>query len=654
MEVRDLVGHRPAKLQAKEVRKKLVVAKPCALRVERHDERVGVLESQQHLLRTRPACQQVGELTAHPVDERGSQEHALNVARLTFEHLGHEVLPDRPVGAGELGHEALGIRMAAEGDHGKAQAGRPAFGALVQRDRPGVGQADARRGQQLARLALGEPEIAGPDLGDLVGKSEPVQPDRRIPARRQHEACRAREPRKEMLELREGVGRLQLVEIIDDQHDRLDPLGDLRHERVHRLVAVGCGGRRSSRLRLERARRAADRVQDGTPEPLRMLFVAVDGDERDTTTVGRTVSPRTQQRGLPTARRRRDDGHAPAHGAVQQLEEITAIEQTSGDRDVARHRVLRALPALCAPGGAHADAPLWLRGGPDDARRLQRSRPFLAPDTPTWPIVMILSGGSYGSPAILLRSGLGPAADLAELGLDVVADLPVGQRLQDQPLYYNAYALKTDALDMRPAVGALLWTQSSVARGDELDMHVAVTHLMPPEYSPTGGAIALSVAVVKPDSRGTLTLRSRDPHEQPEIDCNCLAEDRDARRMLEGVKLTRRIGRNPALAQFLELEILPGDTVGDDQLGDAIASNLASYGHPTATAPMGGPQDPWAVVDSCCAVRGIDALRVVDASIIPAVPSVAINPTTIMLAERIAKTVYTSEGHHDARRHAHA
>jgi choline dehydrogenase len=256
---------------------------------------------------------------------------------------------------------------------------------------------------------------------------------------------------------------------------------------------------------------------------------------------------------------------------------------------------------------------------------------------------VILSGGSYGSPAILLRSGVGPAADLAELGIDVAADLPVGQRLQDQPFYYNAYALKTDALDMRPAVGAFLWRQSSEARGDELDMHIAVTHLMPPEYSPTGGAIALSVAVVKPDSRGTLTLRSRDPREQPEIDCNYLDEDRDARRMLEGVTLARKIGRNPALAQFLELEIIPGDAVGDDQLADAIASNLASYGHPSATAPMGGPQDPWAVVDSHGAVKGIDGLRVVDASIMPVVVSVALNPTTMMIAELIAKAVYGSE-----------
>jgi choline dehydrogenase-like flavoprotein len=112
---------------------------------------------------------------------------------------------------------------------------------------------------------------------------------------------------------------------------------------------------------------------------------------------------------------------------------------------------------------------------------------------------------------------------------------------------------------------------------------IAVTHLLPAEYSPTGGAITLSVAVVKPDSRGTLRLRSRDPREQPAIDCNFLAEGRDARRMLEGVKLARRIGRNPTLARFIGLEIMPGDTVGDDQLADAIASNLASYGHPVAS-----------------------------------------------------------------------
>ena len=234
---------------------------------------------------------------------------------------------------------------------------------------------------------------------------------------------------------------------------------------------------------------------------------------------------------------------------------------------------------------------------------------------------VILSAGSYASPAILLRSGVGPAADLAELGIDVVADLPVGQHLQDQPFYYNAYALRTDALDMRPAVGALLWRQSSEARDDQLDIHIAVTHLMPPEYSPTGGAIALSVAVVKPDSRGTVTLRSRDPHDQPEINCNFLAEGRDLRRMLEGVRLARKIGRNPALARFLELEILPGDAVGDDQLADAVT---ALIWRPMGIRPplrrWAGPSTRGPSWTRVARVKGVDGLRVVDASIMPGRP----------------------------------
>jgi choline dehydrogenase len=83
-----------------------------------------------------------------------------------------------------------------------------------------------------------------------------------------------------------------------------------------------------------------------------------------------------------------------------------------------------------------------------------------------------------------------------------------------------------------------------------------------------------------------------------------------------------------------------------------VTSTLASYGHPTATAPLGGPDHPWAVVDTYGAVRGLSGLRVIDASVIPVVPSVAINPTTIMLAERIAKAVYASEpgpSHREAR-----
>jgi choline dehydrogenase len=255
---------------------------------------------------------------------------------------------------------------------------------------------------------------------------------------------------------------------------------------------------------------------------------------------------------------------------------------------------------------------------------------------------VILSGGTYGSPAILLRSGIGPASDLRPLGIEVLADLPVGQRLQDQPFFPNGYALDPGYLQMTPAVGSLLWTASSEAIGDELDLHVTATHLLPGSFSPTGGAIVLAVAVVRPESVGTLRLASRDPNDPPLIDANYLGTDRDARRMLEGVKLARAIARNEVFAQFTAGELIPGDSVTDDALPDAIASNIAVYGHPTSTVPMGGSADPWRVVDSFGAVSGFTGLRVVDASIMPEIPSTVTNLTTIMIAERIFQLAYSN------------
>ena len=113
--------------------------------------------------------------------------------------------------------------------------------------------------------------------------------------------------------------------------------------------------------------------------------------------------------------------------------------------------------------------------------------------------------------------------------------------------------------------------------------------------------------------------------------------------MLEGVKLGRAICRDSVFAPFVAAELLPGDAVAeDDALAQNIAANVAVYGYPTSTAPMGGPSDPWAVVDSAGAVNGVSGLRVVDASIIPEVPSSTTNVTTIMLAERIYQRVYAS------------
>jgi choline dehydrogenase len=150
----------------------------------------------------------------------------------------------------------------------------------------------------------------------------------------------------------------------------------------------------------------------------------------------------------------------------------------------------------------------------------------------------------------------------------------------------------------------------------------------------------LAAAVVLPESLGTLRISSTDPNIQPSIDNNFLATERDRLRMLEGVKVSRRLACSAVFGPLQAGELMPGDAVRDEGLPEAIAANLATYGHPTSTVPMGGPTDPAAVVDSVGAVRGLRNLRVVDASIIPRVPSTVTNLTTIMVAEHICRRAY--------------
>jgi choline dehydrogenase len=253
---------------------------------------------------------------------------------------------------------------------------------------------------------------------------------------------------------------------------------------------------------------------------------------------------------------------------------------------------------------------------------------------------VILCGGTYGSPAILLRSGIGPAADLKRLGIDVVADLPVGERMQDQAFIPNGFALAPDHLHMVPAVGSLLRTASSSAAAGELDLHITATHLLPGSASPTGGAIVLAASVVLPESTGTLKLASRNPKDPPLIDSNYLGTGRDARRMLEAFTIGREIARQPRFARPTAAELMPGESVSDGDAAGYVFHNLTPYGHPTSTVPMGSDVAPWAVVDSVGAVKGIQRLRVVDASIMPEVPSTVLNLAVIMIAERIFDRVY--------------
>ncbi|MET9697292.1 GMC oxidoreductase [Streptomyces sp. NPDC006529] len=254
---------------------------------------------------------------------------------------------------------------------------------------------------------------------------------------------------------------------------------------------------------------------------------------------------------------------------------------------------------------------------------------------------VILSAGTYGSAAILLRSGIGPAEDLEALDIPVVADLPVGLRLQDHPFYYNAYAAVPDRVgEQTPVIGAKVWTAGSGAAEGELDLHITATHLFDHATSPTGVGFVLAVALVRPESQGTLTLVSRDPQDPPRIDLNLLAEPGDRRRLAEGVKLARRLGATQPLASLIERELNPGPQARTDaEIEASMPATLDTYHHPTSTAPMGADDDPTAVTDRLGAVRGVPGLRVVDASIFPDVPSAATNLTVIAAAEHIARQI---------------
>lgn len=254
---------------------------------------------------------------------------------------------------------------------------------------------------------------------------------------------------------------------------------------------------------------------------------------------------------------------------------------------------------------------------------------------------VILSAGVYGSPAILLRSGVGPAAHLGGLGIPVRADLPVGERLQDQPMYVLAHQLRRDAPHEPEGGSGVVWTRSSLAQGDELDLQLSVS--VQPDLDRRGAPVRtlrIWSCVVTPRGSGTVRLKSVDPQVTPRIDYRLLAHPDDRQRLREAVELARRITAFPAVAAAIDHELSSdADAWPKDDLDEALHAGTMTFYHGTSTAPMGGEEDTAAVVDATGRVRGMGGLRVVDASIIPNAVSVPINLTTIMVAERIARFI---------------
>ena len=256
---------------------------------------------------------------------------------------------------------------------------------------------------------------------------------------------------------------------------------------------------------------------------------------------------------------------------------------------------------------------------------------------------VVLCAGAYGSPAVLLRSGIGPPQELASLGISTLIDLPgVGRNMHDHPgvsMKHHGTRLFDSLMKDFIAEGKSVFTEQSLAKarssrcGEAFDLHVAPTTSAGPDREGRWEC-GMYVALMSPLSRGRLTLRDDDPHSSPVIDTGYFTDpgDEDLAALMDGISMTRDIARQRPLAELIgtELEETAGMVAAED-----LRRNSLHYFHPAGTCKMGPDSDPAAVVDPIGRVRGAEGLYVADASIMPVVPRANTNLPTLMAAERI-------------------
>jgi choline dehydrogenase-like flavoprotein len=277
---------------------------------------------------------------------------------------------------------------------------------------------------------------------------------------------------------------------------------------------------------------------------------------------------------------------------------------------------------------------------------------------------VVLCGGAINSPQLLLLSGIGPAEHLRALEIPVIVDLPgVGQNLQDhidiavaytctEPIsvgvVYAAaeleyrYFRKGSLASNGPEAGGFLKTRPGLPAPD-LQFHFS------PGWSvgfgaerPAGHGFAIWPALVLPESRGYLRLRSPDPMTPPLIQPNYLACDADMEVLVEGVKVARRLAATKAFAAFRGAAIKPDDSIQSDEAIRAyVRANAGTVYHPAGTCKMGA--DGLAVVDAQLRVHGVERLRVADASIMPTVINGNTNAPAIMIGEKLAELIKRSD-----------
>lgn len=278
---------------------------------------------------------------------------------------------------------------------------------------------------------------------------------------------------------------------------------------------------------------------------------------------------------------------------------------------------------------------------------------------------IILSGGSYGSPHMLMLSGVGDPDALRRAGVPVVQEArEVGRNLIEHPMFYMQFAARSgtfvDQLRLdRAIVSVLRWALlgkgpfatnacagniylKSEASFDRPDLQLGLPALPMGSniYAPWSRnrprhGLSLGVIALYQDSRGTVELRSSDPLQAPRIQLNLLVEATDMRRMIAGVRLAREIYNQSPLADLIVEESSPGGHVASDvQIEAALRAGCATAHHPVGTCRMG--EDADAVVDPQLRVNGVAGLRVADASIMPSIVGGNTNAPAIMIGEKAA------------------
>ena len=278
---------------------------------------------------------------------------------------------------------------------------------------------------------------------------------------------------------------------------------------------------------------------------------------------------------------------------------------------------------------------------------------------------VILCGGAINSPQLLQLSGIGPPDELRALGLRVVVPLQgVGENLQDHLETYVQYACtepitlySATSLPAKAKIGAeWLLTRDGLGATNHFEAGGFIRseagvrhpdlqyHFLPMAVSYDGHSAATChgfqahIGPMRPTSRGHVKLRSASPREAPRILFNYMSTEQDRKEMRAGVRLTREIFAAPAFDRFRGAELSPGPAVESDAEIDAcIRAKAESAYHPSGTCRMG--HDPLAVTDGSGRVHGVQGLRVIDASIMPAVISGNLNAPTIMMAEKLADVV---------------